>query len=240
MTATISTDNTSGTKQRVIKTVVAVLVAHVIVLGLLATMKPIQLKMPDPPKPVEVKFIQLAPPPKPETPKPEPKPKPKEVKVVKEVPKPKPLPKPKPVIATAEPSPRPQPVVVPQPEPKPEPKVEPLPAPAPPKPAAPAPTPPAPPAQPMQVDAVVLIKAPRIEVSDDELKGQARTVKLRVNITEMGKVGSVDVLESSGIPALDRKIASAFKRAIFSPYRQNGVAVPVYMIQPYTFNLSSN
>jgi protein TonB len=244
MTATISTDAARASR-RLVMTVVVVLVAHAVVLGLLATMKPIALKMPEPPKPVEVKFIQLAPPPKPEPPKPEPpkpQPKPKEVKVVKEIPKPKPLPKPKPVLATPEPSPRPQQAVVPpQPEPKPEPKVEPAPAPAPVKPASPEPTPPVQPAPPKTVEGVAYNKAPKIDApSESELKGRTLKVVVRVLINTSGRVDTVEVTKSSGVSSIDNSVKRAVKRATFYPYRENGVAMPVYTSIPIEFQPPSN
>ena len=249
MTAMIQADRTPAKKNpaspRVLGAVVIVLLAHVTVLAALATMKPMTLKLPETPKPVEVRFIQLEPPkpkppqpePKPEPPKP--KPKPKEVKVVKQ--QPKPLPKPKPVLTTSTVSERPQPVIAPQPEPLPEPikPVVPEPAPVPQPVAKPEPKPqPAPPTTPQLVEGVSYIRAPRLEISDSDLKGQARTVKLKISISASGKVDDVQVVSSSGLTALDQKVARALKRATFTPHRVNGIAVPVYTIQPFELNLS--
>lgn len=247
MTAMIQADTTpakqNSTKPRALGTVAVVLLAHVAVLAALATMKPITLKMPETPKPVEVRFIQLEQPkpkpPEPKPPKPEPKPKPKEVKVVKQ--QPKPLPKPKPVLTTPTVSERPQPVIAPQPEPLPEPikPVVPEPAPVPQPVAKPEPKPqPAPPTSPQLVEGVSYIRAPRLEISDSDLKGQARTVKLKISISASGKVDDVQVVSSSGLTALDQKVARALKRATFTPHRVNGIAVPVYTIQPFELNLS--
>ncbi len=247
MTAMIQADTTpakqNSTKPRAWGTIAVVLLAHVAVLAALATMKPITLKMPETPKPVEVRFIQLEQPkpkpPEPKPPKPEPKPKPKEVKVVKQ--QPKPLPKPKPVLATPTVSERPQPVIAPQPEPLPEPvkPVVPEPAPVPQPVAKPEPKPqPATPTTPQLVEGVSYIRPPRLEISDSDLKGQARTVKLRISISASGKVEDVQVVSSSGLSTLDQKVARALKRATFTPHRVNGIAVPVYTIQPFELNLS--
>lgn len=247
MTAMIQANTTSAkqnsTKSRAWGTIAVVLLAHVAVLAALATMKPMMLKMPETPKPVEVRFIQLEQlkpkPPEPKPPKPEPKPKPKEVKVVKQ--QPKPLPKPKPVLATPTVSERPQPVIAPQPEPLPEPvkPVVPEPASVPQPVAKPEPKPqPAPPTTPQLVEGVSYIRPPRLEISDSDLKGQARTVKLRISISASGKVDDVQVVSSSGLSTLDQKVARALKRATFTPHRVNGIAVPVYTIQPFELNLS--
>ena len=257
MTAMIQANTTSAkqnsTKSRAWGTIAVVLLAHVAVLAALATMKPMTLKMPETPKPVEVRFIQLeqpkSKPPEPKPPKPEPKPKPKEVKVVKQ--QPKPLPKPKPMLATPTVSERPQPVIVPQPEPLPEPVKPVIPEPAPvpqpiakpePKPqsvAKPEPKPqPVLPTTPQLIEGVSYIRPPRLEISDIDLKGQARTVKLRISISANGKVDDVQVVSSSGLSTLDQKVARALKRATFTPHRVNGIAVPVYTIQPFELNLS--
>lgn len=248
MTAIIPTDTASISARtfgrRALGTIMVVLLAHVGVLLALATMQPMKLVLPEPPKPVEVRFIQLTPP-KPPEPKPEPPkplPKPKEVKVVKEQPKPKPLPKPKPVVATTTVSARPQAVVAPQPEPEPPKPIEP---PAPPP--QPAPTPkaepkpePAPPVTPQLVEGVSYIRQPRLEISDSELKGESRVVRLRISISTIGKVEDVQVVSSSGLTSLDQKVVRAIKKATFTPHRVNGVPVPVYTIQPFELNPSGN
>lgn len=247
MTATTQADTAQARKMstnpRALGTVAVVLAAHIVVLAALATMKPVTLHVPETPKAVEVRFIQLEQPkPKqPEPPKPEPKPKPEpqEVKVVKQ--QPKPLPKPKPVLATPTVSEQPQPVIAPQPEPLPEPVKPVVPEPAPvvqpvvkpePKPQPVVPT------TPQRIEGVSYIRPPRLEISDSDLKGQSRTVTLRITISASGKVEDIQVVSSSGLNALDQKVARALKRATFTPHRVNGVAVPAYTIQPFVLNLS--
>lgn len=259
MTAIIPTETslTSASGRRAIGTVALVLLAHAGALLALATMKPVKLQMPEPPKPVEVRFIEVSkpkppPPPKPEPPKPKVEPKPKEVKVVQEPPKlqPKPLPKPKPVLTTKAVSERPQAVVAPQPVAEPPKPVEPVPtsqpAPVPktePK-VEPKPVPkpePAPPATPQLVEGVSYVRQPpAVDFNDDDLRGQARTIRLKVLISATGKVDDVQVVASSGISSLDQRFVRAMKKATFTPYRVNGVAVPVYTMQPFELGLSGN
>lgn len=245
MTATIQANVTSAKKlsYKALVIMLIVILAHISVLTLLATMKPMSIRVPEPPKPVEVRFVELSKPKPPEpvpTP-PKPQPKPKEVKVVAEQPKPKPLPKPKPILTTPTPSAQPQAVVAatPEPEPKPEPPKpvevpKPAPPPAPPAKVAPTPQPPA--AQ--MIDGVSYIRPPRLQISDNDLKGQSRTVKLRISISATGKVEDIQVVSSSGLIPLDEKVARALRKAIFTPHRVDGVAVPVYTIQPFELNLS--
>lgn len=222
--------------QRALVTVVVVVAAHAAVLALLATMKPIKLQRIEPPKPIEVKFVQLAPPPPPPPPpKPKPEPKPKEVKVVQQMPKP--LPKPKPIIATAAVSTQPQVVVAEQPEPPP--KVDLTPEP-PPQPAVVKQAPKQPEiVQPKLVSSqqVVYIRKPNFEFDNDDLKQKARSIKLRLNVGADGKVDNVQVVQSTGLPALDARLQRAWQKAIFSPYKENGVAIPTYQFQEFTLDL---
>lgn len=245
MTATIQANVTSVKKlsYKALVIMLIVILAHISVLTLLATMKPMSIRVPEPPKPVEVRFVELTKPkpPAPVPTPPKPQPKPKEVKVVAEQPKPKPLPKPKPILTTPTPSAQPQAVVAatPEPEPKPEPPKpvevpKPAPPPAPPAKVAPTPQPPA--AQ--MIDGVSYIRPPRLQISDNDLKGQSRTVKLRISISATGKVEDIQVVSSSGLTPLDEKVARALRKAIFTPHRVDGVAVPVYTIQPFELNLS--
>lgn len=245
MTATIQANVTSAKKlsYKALVIMLIVILAHISVLTLLATMKPMSIRVPEPPKPVEVRFVELTKPkpPAPVPTPPKPQPKPKEVKVVAEQPKPKPLPKPKPILTTPTPSAQPQAIVAatPEPEPKPEPPKpvevpKPTPPPAPPAKVAPTPQPPA--AQ--MIDGVSYIRPPRLQISDNDLKGQSRTVKLRISISATGKVEDIQVVSSSGLTPLDEKVARALRKAIFTPHRVDGVAVPVYTIQPFELNLS--
>lgn len=233
MTA-ITTEHTMTNRQRALVTVVVVVAAHAAVLALLASMKPIKLQRIEPPKPIEVKFVQLAPPPPPPPPKPKPEPKPKEVKVVQPVPKP--LPKPKPVIATRAESVQPQVVVPVQPEPPP--KVDLTPEPPPPPPA-PKPAPKPEPVQPKLVSSqqVSYIRQPKFEFDNDDLKHKARSIKLRLNVGSDGKVENVQVIQSTGLLALDARLQRAWQKAVFSPYKENGVAIPTYQFQEFTLDL---
>ena len=245
--------------RRATLTVFAVFVMHAAMLTALANLTPPPMHRPEPPPPIAVRFVQIAPSkpieqptPKPEKPtqqKPKQPPKkllePKKVNVVKAPPKPvlKPMAvaKPTPVLSTNTTSKQKQDVTVPvvtteesksKPEPEtqvatvqkaePESKTDPKPL--------------APPA-PVLVEGVSYIKPPRLSITERDLKGQARTIKLRINIGANGKVEAVQIVSSSGIAATDQKVANALKKATFTPHRVNGIAVPVYIIQPLELNL---
>ena len=247
----------AAVSRRAIIIVLAVLILHAVMLTALATLTPTPLHRSEPPQPIAVRFVQVTPakpiePPKPKQDKPQqqkvlPKKtvKPKEVNVVKPkpVPKPKPMLKPKPVLTTNTTSTHKQQVVLPlvtteetksKPEPeaqlktKPEPDTE-----SKPDTSAQQSTP----AAPVLVEGVSYIKPPRLNITERDLKGEARTVKLRITIGANGKVEAVQVVSSSGITSLDQKVASALKKATFTPHRINGVAVPVYTVQPFELNL---
>lgn len=249
MTAMIQADTTSAkqnsTKPRAWGTIALVLLAHVAVLAALATMKPITLKMPETPKPVEVRFIQLEQPkpkpPEPKPPKPEPKPKPKEVNVVKQ--QPKPLPKPKPVLATPTVSERPQPVIAPQPEPLPEPikPVVPEPAPVPQPVAKPEPKPqPAVSSEPKVVDGVSYIRRPNLSLTESEYRRITGPVKVKIWIGTTGKVENVELINSCGNSTVDKRVIREMKRALFTPSRENGVPVVAINYQVFDFKPPSN
>ena len=241
--------------------VLAVLILHAVMLTALATLTPTPLHRSEPPQPIAVRFVQVTPPkphqqdkPKPAQPKVPPKKiPPKEVKVVKPVPKPKPVLKPKSVLSTTATSNQKQQQALPastleetqrntekKTEAKSEPKNETdTQAKAKPdtesKPDTSAQQ--STPSAPVLVEGVSYIKPPRLNITERDLKGEARTVKLRINIGANGKVDAVQVVSSSGITSLDQKVASALKKATFTPHRINGIAVPVYTVQPFELNL---
>lgn len=236
MTATTIV-STAARNRRIAVTVGLVVAAHAAVLALLATMKPIEFKRIEPPKPIEVKFVHLAPPPPPPPPKPKPEPKkpePKEVKVVQPVPKPQP--KPQPVIATKAVATQPQVVVPVQPDPPPVP----VPVPAP----APAPQPPKPAVKPdivqpklVSSQQVSYIRQPKFDFDNEDLKNKSRSIKLKLNVGADGKVENVEIVHSTGIAVLDSRLQKAWQKAVFTPYKENGVAIPTYQFQEFTLDL---
>lgn len=225
--------------QRALVTVVVVVAAHAAVLALLATMKPIKLQRIEPPKPIEVKFVQLAPPPPPPPPpKPKPEPKPKEVKVVQQMPKPLPKPKPKPVIATTAVSDKPQVVIAEQPAPQPKPKEEPVIEQQVEKVEKAKETKPAE-VTPKQIQGIAYIRQPKFDYDNDTLKKKSRSFKLRVIVNGEGKMEENPVVvESTGLPALDRELIRAAKKATFRPYKENGVGIPVTTVLNFELTLN--
>lgn len=258
MAAPIQAEKTSAkaawASRRALGIVVAVVLAHVVILAALTLFTPKPIPLLEQPKPIAVRFVEITPP-KPEQPiPPQPKPKelpkktikPKEVKVVKPEAKPKPktVSKAQKVVSTKTTSEQQQAKVTPineeiksktEPESKAEPETktqaEETKAKAKPESEKKSSS------EPVLVEGVSYVKPPRLSITDRDLKGQARTVRLKINISTSGKVEAVQVVSSSGIAALDQKVANALKRATFTPHRVNGVAVPSYTIQPFELNL---
>lgn len=237
-------------KMKIVGIIVAVLIAHAIFLWALSTLKTHPVFVPKP-KPVQVRLVKIVEPKKIEQPKPKPKPpaptKPKEVKIV-EKPTPQPpkhIPKvqevkkvaPKPVQEHVETPPAPvqsvtttvtkveKPVVV-------------TPPPAPPAP----PIPPAPPVSNTPVNlgdgagASWKIK-PRPRISSDDLASATNTtITVRFDVDVKGRITSAEIRKGSGNAKIDNEILRAVKAAKFNPYKENGVAVPFFAVQPFSLN----
>lgn len=235
-------------KKKVITALLAVVVGHMGVLWAVGQMKAPELK-PIEKEPLKVRFVKIQEPPKPLPPKPKAEtkkepPKPKEVKQVEIVkkqlpPPPKKVEKvqqvkkaeaPKPVIKPLEAPPKPTVsttisetrVVKPAP-------VTPPPAPTPPAPPAPV-APPAPPS-PKNVSiggsGVQWSRSPKPSYSNSDLEGQTRTAMVYIEANEKGVITSVRMVRSTGVPALDEKILRSVRSSKFKPYKENGVAYPI-------------
>lgn len=74
--------------------------------------------------------------------------------------------------------------------------------------------------------------------SDSKAKGSEGTVRLKVLITEQGRVAEANVVGSSGDPSLDRAALNAIYKWRFSPARNaKKVAIPCYVNVPIAFRL---
>ena len=72
-----------------------------------------------------------------------------------------------------------------------------------------------------------------LELWDSDVEGQ--TI-LRVRVTEMGKVDSVEVVESSGQLAFDSAAIAGAREMRFSPARKNGKRIEVWAEVPIHFS----
>ncbi|WP_141233490.1 energy transducer TonB, partial [Lysobacter antibioticus] len=67
-------------------------------------------------------------------------------------------------------------------------------------------------------------------------RGEAGTVRIRVEVTESGDVGSLEVAEGSGSRLLDRAALAAVRQWRFRPATRGGRPVADTVIVPITFN----
>ena len=68
-------------------------------------------------------------------------------------------------------------------------------------------------------------------------RGEQGRVLVRVLIDTSGHVQEAVILSSSGSRSLDRAALKIAQNAVFYPYRENGVAQPVYVPMPLEFTL---
>jgi protein TonB len=68
-------------------------------------------------------------------------------------------------------------------------------------------------------------------------KGYQGEVLLRVEVLSNGRVGEIEVKESSGYDVLDQSALTAVKRWKFIPARKGGVAIPLWVNIPIKFEL---
>lgn len=92
---------------------------------------------------------------------------------------------------------------------------------------------------PGQSAGVCFKKRPKIEFDDPDLKGKARHIAVKVVIDEQGRVSSAEVVRSTGLPALDKKIIDATMQAEFTPYMENGKAIVVSTVLDFNLVLSN-
>lgn len=247
--------------------IAGVLLGHAVVFAGMVQVQP-KLITPPPPKPVQIRLVQLAPPPPPPqvTPKPvAPRvPDPIKPKTVPVTPPPAVIQPPPKLIPTAAPVAKPVARPIERP-------VEIVPTPAPvlttpvqvpvavtpvmAKPVAvPVVAPVAAPAQPVAsiasadptprtvaIEGVSYKRQPQVEYPDQaRRRGDTGTVLIRALISENGRVDVASVEQSSGNRLLDQAGIRAVKRASFHPYRENGDVQSVYVLIPIAFNLNKD
>lgn len=239
--------------------IAGVLFGHIAVFAGMTQLQPTPMLLP-PPKPVQIRLVELAPSPPKALPEPAaPRvPEPVKPKVVPVVPSPpvaktppklvptvaptaKPIAKPVdrvaepasvavPTLVSSVPSAMSAPVVTP-PVPQPQPAAPVLPV------AAVAdPTP-----RTVAIDGVAYKRQPQVQYPEQaRRRGDTGTVLVRALIDGDGRVESVSVEQSSGHRLLDQAAVRAVNRAAFHPYRENGIAQSVYTLIPIAFSLNED
>lgn len=96
------------------------------------------------------------------------------------------------------------------------------------------------PGTPKLVSDVELIQAPQmVYPAMSKRMGEQGKVVLLILVSENGKPDQVQVKTSSGFTRLDEAGRQAALRAIFKPHMEGGRAIPVYVILPLNFQLTS-
>ncbi|MBT2784690.1 energy transducer TonB, partial [Lysobacter sp. ISL-52] len=67
-------------------------------------------------------------------------------------------------------------------------------------------------------------------------RGEGGTVRVRVEVTEQGDTGAVDVAETSGSRMLDRAAVNAVRSWRFRPATRGGRPATDVVMVPITFN----
>lgn len=103
------------------------------------------------------------------------------------------------------------------------------------------PSPPLPPvaSTPKLISHVEYVRAPQVEYPavSRRLREQGR-VLVRVLIDRQGRAERVEVQNSSGSQRLDDAAVKAAREALYRPYSENGVPIPVWALVPTRFELS--
>lgn len=82
-----------------------------------------------------------------------------------------------------------------------------------------------------------LVKPNPVYPARSRKAGERGTVMVRVLIDPTGRPSQVAVQTSSGHPPLDEAALNALRAAQFRPYVEGGVAKPIWVLAPITFNL---
>ncbi|MCH7335568.1 TonB family protein [Acinetobacter sp. NIPH 2699] len=252
MSPSPATFNTSNSmKKKIITALVAVVIGHVGVLWAVSHIKTIELK-PIEKEPLKVKFVKIKEPPKAELPKPKETPKPepkKEVKEVKIVEKPLPPP-PKKIEKVQQVKAEAPKQVIQKTEPKVETKIEttvvsttvtekvvekpkPVQEVAKSQPAAD----PSPKTVSIGGSGIQWSRTPKPTATAKDMENQPRTAVVAIEADEKGKITSVRIVRSTGLPALDEKLVRQVRSGRFKPYMENGVAYPIKAELPLDLTL---
>lgn len=90
----------------------------------------------------------------------------------------------------------------------------------------------------LSADHISWSRQPKIRLNNHELGQQSHQIDVMISANEKGEVTQVHITQSSGRPALDRKIVSAVYASKFRPYKHNGVATPITVTQSFSLQPS--
>lgn len=79
---------------------------------------------------------------------------------------------------------------------------------------------------------------PKVDNQNEVFFATKDVVKVKVFITadETGAISSAEIKESNGTPQLNKYVLESVKKASFKPYQENGVYLPLRVVQPFEFH----
>ncbi len=78
---------------------------------------------------------------------------------------------------------------------------------------------------------------PILKISNDDLQNQNRNIAFKLYVLDTGTIVKTEVVQSSGLAALDQKVEKALLKAKFKPYIENDTAYPFIAVQPFSFQV---
>nr|WP_283848268.1 energy transducer TonB [Acinetobacter amyesii] len=78
-------------------------------------------------------------------------------------------------------------------------------------------------------------KRPIFNFNNDDLGNQNRDLSFKLYVLATGEVKTAELIKSSGLTHIDKRVEQSLLRAKFKPYIENGVAPPFVALQPFSF-----
>ena len=81
---------------------------------------------------------------------------------------------------------------------------------------------------------IIWQKRPIFKFNNTELGNQNRDITFKLYVLATGEVKKAEVIKSSGLTHIDKRVEQSLLRAKFKPYIENGVAYPFVAVQPFS------
>ncbi|UUS58185.1 MULTISPECIES: energy transducer TonB [unclassified Acinetobacter] len=76
-------------------------------------------------------------------------------------------------------------------------------------------------------DQMIWKKRPIFNFNNDDLGNQKRDLSFKLYVLATGEVQKAELIKSSGLTHIDKRVEQSLLRAKFKPYIENGVASPL-------------
>ncbi|WP_180040908.1 energy transducer TonB [Acinetobacter sp. YH12218] len=81
-------------------------------------------------------------------------------------------------------------------------------------------------------DQMIWQKRPFFNFNNDDLGNQNRDLSFKLYVLATGEVQKAELIKSSGLTHIDKRVEQSLLRAKFKPYIENGVASPLLPYSP--------